>query len=690
MRDDIRGTYGTGKVVTSEYDPQAQTPAGLADSCMEALLDYQDPESGDHIYQDQAIDMLNKTVYKVTLNHMPPELQYFLLTKPAELFEAMRAAALAIIESVHHDYSLEIRNTMRLEIEADVSSERHVTREQAHQFVAIEGRVKSFDAIQQVSKNSEPYKCQNCGVRHASAGHNKKCAACGEPTVKAVAPDKDDLVDQRFVELILGGDSAAGSQYEQSIWLTLERDLAHIPLSLSQHLRADGIVMLAKNQSKQPIPDIEAYYPYIYVNSIKATEKKQRITLTDQDRAYYQQWAKETGSAVIPELTEAFAAKLHGLDSIKESILLQTVGAEFDGNKARPDIHIMLIGDPSMGKTDLALEAELVCDAAYSTGEGISAAGVAAGVVKDEKTGRYVVQAGIAVEGNRRLKCLDEIDKMHREYLKQLYTVLDKGFYRLDKIVHETYETAGPWLVTGNPKGGRYDPDKTLYQNIDFPMPLLSRFDLIWVMVRQYNPEHTEKKLQAINTQYKKSAAKTHKDAVWLAKYLLACKELRDISIRQEVFDVLGLYFHKLEKAGANGDYLPITERQYHAMLRLAIASAKIHMRKEVTEQDAARAMRLMSESLGVAALDKETGVIDIAVITGGTPKSEKEKAKIVKTILGQLTRSRQDTISEEILVQDMLKTMRWPDAEACAGFLQTLRIKGDIQSPASGWWCLG
>jgi replicative DNA helicase Mcm len=209
-------------------------------------------------------------------------------------------------------------------------------------------------------------------------------------------------------------------------------------------------------------------------------------------------------------------------------------------------------------------------------------------------------------------------------------------------------------------------------------------------MQRRYDEAKTAKILGRINEQYNKAAKRVSKDEAWLTKYLLATKERREITIQPVVFDMLAKCYHRLEKAGQDIDSIPVTERQYHGMLRLAIARARLHMRSTVEIADAERAIWLIGHMLGSAGLDVGSNLTDLNILYGGSAKSEKDKIKIVKTVLGQLTRSRSETISEDILVAEMLKVGRWLTADDAKAYLQTLRAVQEISSPSAGWWCIG
>jgi replicative DNA helicase Mcm len=663
------------------YDPADFTPDGYTDMCKTVLYSHRDPATEAHTYLDQAQHMLGKTVFHVKQTDLPDAMQAMLLTKAKEVTAGLRSAALALIDDMHPDYAKEIAYTLRLEMQLDMTPAERVTREQLEQYVCLEGRVHALDSVQIVPL-AKAYQCQAC-----KSVMSNRPRVCPDPECQSndihLYTEKSSLIEQRYVDLELDN--------KDIVLLSLTSDLAATPLTLSQRVRVTGIVDKAEVQTKQRIKGIEGYFTYLVVNSVSVTEQRQKLVLSDHDRQQYAQWAKDAGSSLVSELVDSFVPHIYGHDEIKEAVLYQIVSAEYDGNTSRPDIHIMLIGDASVGKSEIALAAASVAQGEYASGEGVKKAGIAAGLSKNESTGRWVVQAGIAVLGNGRLKCLDEIDKMNKDYLTQLYTVLDKGFYKLDAIEHAEFETKGAWLVTGNPKGGKYDGDKNLQKNLDFPVPLLTRFDLIFVMQRTYDREKTDKILGRINEQYNsKQAKRSKKDETWLAKYLMAAKEKKDLTILPVVFDMLAACYHKLEKAAQDIDSLPITERQYHGMLRLAIARARLHMRDTVEATDAERAIWLIGHMLGSAGLDVGANITDLNILYGNTAKSEKDKVRIVKTLLGQLTRSRHETISEDILVAEMLKAGRWStDADAKA-YLQTLRATQDIASPSAGWWCLG
>jgi len=505
--------------------------------------------------------------------------------------------------------------------------QRVLTKDLADENIIVEGQVHALEEMrQEITTNL--FECMNCGVIYEDWVKTCTVKACKSPRIKRIL-NKNTLTDHRYIQLTLFGkegqqDSGIG---DVRIWISLYDKLAHTDLNLSDSIRVEGIVEKSKLKEKPVVEGKEEAFLYIRASQITPiTNRKETIdTLTIEERNDLIEWAKNND--VVSELTSMFAPHIYGQDLVKESMLYQMVGAGYEGNLNRADVHILVIGDPSEGKTELALAGERVSGGEYSSGESVSAAGIGAGLVHDKITGRHVVEAGIAVKGNRKWKALDEIDKMPASYLNQLLTIMDKGFFKLDKVKHSLFETVGPWFCTGNPKDGRYNDSASILDNIGFPQPVLTRFDLIYILKRSYEPEKTAARLERINAQYTNTKEEIETKEAWLRKYLRLAKEIKAITIEPGVYQILEQFYHKLESSSEKGKGgIPITERQYHGMLRLSIARARLYLRENVTVEDAKRAIEIMNKMMIMSGIDPESGEVDMNVLRGKPASKTKRK----------------------------------------------------------------
>ena len=187
---------------------------------------------------------------------------------------------------------------------------------------------------------------------------------------------------------------------------------------------------------------------------------------------------------IFERLVRSMAPSMYGLEDIKEAIILQLFGGVPtllpDTTRIRGDIHILMVGDPSAGKTQLLkLVSKIVPRGRYVSGKGVSGAGLTATVMKDEEFGGWVLEAGAIVLANKGTVCIDEFDKVSKEDLVNLHECMSTQTVSIAKATIQAVLPAQTALIAAaNPKLSRFDPYKSVAEQIDIPDTLMSRFDL--------------------------------------------------------------------------------------------------------------------------------------------------------------------------------------------------------------------
>ncbi|SVE25485.1 uncharacterized protein METZ01_LOCUS478339, partial [marine metagenome] len=156
--------------------------------------------------------------------------------------------------------------------------------------------------------------------------------------------------------------------------------------------------------------------------------------------------------------------------------------------KKRADINILLAGDPSMAKSVLLVEADKITHKSmYTSGRGASAAGLTIGMIKTSD-GRMLAMAGVLPLMSGGIAYIDEFDKMNKDDRSAIHPAMEQQKVTIAKAgTTLTLPAKTSILAASNPKFGRFDSSQTLTDNIDIPPPLLSRFDLIWVIKDEIN-----------------------------------------------------------------------------------------------------------------------------------------------------------------------------------------------------------
>jgi len=393
-------------------------------------------------------------------------------------------------------------------------------------------------------------------------------------------------------------------------------------------------------------------------------------------------------------IMQSIAPSIFGHEAIKESILyllFSGVSKELPDLRIRGDINVLLVGDPGTGKSQmLGFASKVAPRGLLTTGRGSTAAGLTAAVVREGGTGSFVLEAGALVLGDKGIVCIDEMDKMRDEDRGAIHPAMEQQVVSIAKGgIVATLNARTSILAAANPTLGRYNPYQTIAQNISLPVTLLSRFDLIFVLRDIPEKEKDTKMAEHILRLHLAagSLATAPLDTELLRKYISYSRRT-DPVLTEEVVQAFQSFYVKMRTAsleGGEASAVSITARQLESLVRLAEARARVHLREEVTVEDAEAAIALMQRSLEQVGIDVETGEIDIDILYTGKPRSLQVQLQAVLGVIGERERI-EGMVSDDDLYEAMSSDHGIGRTEA-SRLIGVLMRDGTIYSPRPGYY---
>ncbi|KVH93228.1 Mini-chromosome maintenance complex protein 4 [Cynara cardunculus var. scolymus] len=321
-------------------------------------------------------------------------------------------------------------------------------------------------------------------------------------------------------------------------------------------------------------------------------------------------------------LTRSLAPNIWELDDVKKGLLCQLFGGSAltlqSGASFRGDINILLVGDPGTSKSQLLQYIhKLAPRGIYTSGRGSSAVGLTAYVAKDPETGETVLESGALVLSDRGICCIDEFDKMSENARSMLHEVMEQQTVSIAKAgIIASLNARTSVLACANPSGSRYNPRLSVIDNIHLPPTLLSRFDLIYLILDKAD-EQTDRRLAkhivALHFENPENSEQNVIDLPTLTAYLSYARKNIHPQLSDEAAEEL-----------TRGYVITATPRQIESLIRLSEALARIRFSEWVEKKDVIEAFRLLEVALQQSATDHATGTIDMDLITTGVSASER------------------------------------------------------------------
>ena len=553
-------------------------------------------------------------------------------------------------------------------------------------FVSADGIVRKTDEIRPRIETGT-FECRGCmrliEVEQSSGNHISEptlCNECGGRSFRLLQ-EESKYIDTQSARMQEPLENLSGGTEPKQMLMVLEDDLVD-ELNPGDKVRITGTLKTFREERSGKFKN------YIYVNHIEPLEQEfEELELSEEDEKKILELSKDP--KIHDKIINSTAPSIRGYREVKEAIALQLFGGAVkeleDGTRLRGDIHILIVGDPGIGKSQiLKYVSKLAPRSVYTSGKGTSGAGLTAAAVRDE-LGGWSLEAGALVLGDQGNVCVDELDKMRSEDRSALHEALEQQTVSIAKAgIMATLNTRCSVLAAANPKFGRFDRYKAVADQIDLPSPILSRFDLTFVIEDKPNVEKDRALAQHILKIHQSSNVDYEIEPELLRKYIAYARKNINPKLTDEANKVLEEFYVSVRSGGVEEDTpVPITARQLEAIIRLAEASAKLQLKDKVEASDAHRAITLQRKCLEKVGLDPETGKIDIDKVEGRTPTSDRDRMNKVMEEIGSLE---QEFVNVPVdILKEHLTDKYEISGEKVDSILKQLKAKGLIYEPRNG-----
>jgi replicative DNA helicase Mcm len=576
---------------------------------------------------------------------------------------------------------------------------RNIRKDHIDKLIAMEGVVRtSSDVRPQVI--SAKFECPSCGNNitiaqlEASFREPTRCSCGRRGKFRLI---HKDLVDTQRLVIEESSESLEGGEQPKRLPIFLREDL--VEPTMERRTTPGTKVMVSVVVKEIPIPSKTGGTSTRYdlageANHIEPIEETfEDIIITPEDEETIKTLAKDPG--IYEKFVASMAPSIFGHEDIKGALVLQLMGGlpkeKPDGTSIRGDMHILLVGDPGASKSSLLnFISKAAPKARYTSGKGVSSAGITASVVRDEFLRGWALEAGALVLANNGFLALDEMDKMSVEDTSALHEAMEHQKITISKAnIQATLRAKTTILAAANPKFGRFDPYQPIAAQIDLPPALINRFDLIFPVRDLPNKEKDTKIAEHIlNLQQDVSRITSPIPAELLKKYIAYVRQSVFPKLTQSAIEEIKDFYVNLRNSGSTGDDavkpIPISARQLEALVRLAEAAARVRLSDQVTRKDAKKAISVLKYCLMQVGFDYETGQIDIDRISTGITASKRSKIVAIREIISEMEASGKKTIPlEDIIAEASEKGITEDQVEEV---IKMLKTDGTIFEPKSGF----
>lgn len=648
------------------------------------------------------------------LDRYDPDFAEELLESPEQVLELAMKALLEI--DLPMDVYLDRAHLRIAELPRHYKT-RELRSDHIGKLVAIEGLVRTATEVRP-KIISAAFQCQRCGYTFFKEqtgvkfdDTNMKCQneACDRGGPFKLNLSKSKFVDAQKIRVQESPEELRGGEQPQTLDVELEDDLAGM-IFPGDRVIVNGIL---KSYQRSNQAGKSTYFDLLHKGvSVEMKEQEfEEIEIAPEDEKTILEMSKDP--EIYGKVRKSIAPSIFGYDDVKEALALQLVsGFEKklpDGARIRGDIHILLVGDPGIAKSQLLRYMTKISPRGiYTSGKSTTSAGLTATAIKDELgDGRWTIEAGALVLADKGIAAVDELDKMENEDKSALHEAMEQQTISVAKAgVMATLKSRCSLLAAANPKLGRFDKFESIALQINLTPALMSRFDLIFVLTD--DPDTSRDSLIAEHILRSNYAGELSTQVSWnreisqedidsamevirpviepelLRKYVAYARKYIFPTITSEAKEYFRDYYVNLRSQGQDPNKpVPVTARQLEAMIRLGEASARLRLSNHVTLEDAQRAVHMLESCLKKVGMDPDTGFLDADIIATGMAKSTRDRTKSILDIIREVSKEMQGSAPKDVILDRAVEI--GIDRMKAEEIIDRLRRDGDIFEPRPG-----
>ena len=440
------------------------------------------------------------------------------------------------------------------------------------------------------------------------------------------------------------------------------------------------------------------FTPYLKILSIEGRNAEdEELNISPEEEKEFKRLAAKPN--IHDLIAKSIAPSILGLEHLKMSAALALFGGVRkelkDGSARRGDIHILFVGDPGTGKSAILKQcAHISPQAIYTSGKGSSAAGLTAAVVRENDASGLSLEAGALVLADGGNAIIDEFDKMDNRDRVAIHEAMEQQTVSVAKAgIIATLRARTSIIAAANPKMGRYSIHDTPTENINLSPPILSRFDMIFVVRDQPN-ETLDKEMADfildLNTKDSLTDTGTNKDPLipsdQLRKYIKYARSRFSPKLSPDARKVIRDFYVDLRKVNQQdkNSAVAVVARNLEGYIRMAEAYAKMALRNIITRDDAEKARKLAQRSLEDTSIDPITGKLDADRILTGISTASRQINSYLDAIKKKIDENNGNPIDEEEFITDF-EFKNEIARSKIEQFLAKLKEEGTIFSPSTG-----